>query len=624
MKQTKKITSKTPVNHKDYFNPYASSVKPVQRNTVKREKQRTYDSNHISGLRQEERIKKKSPQKSKQLTKKPTHEPVSIAKEKMKRTQPAKAIRPVSKGYTNPTMVKQSSTEQRRMEMRKKKAHLTQSQRIRLKKQRQMRAVIKIIFVMGLTIGIVWGGLEIKEGLKKPSISYQTVKQGTLDMSTLFEGVLLRNEKIIESQDEGYAKYLVADGEKVEKDGIVYALVDEGKLEASTTAKEEIESQIYNEADKKKSLSSNQDLRYSIDQGLKNAIETFYNNRYDMNINNVYSLRSKLESSIASRTTIYVAEQVISNQEAVAQRKELEKNIESYQKGKVTGQAGIISYHMDGFETENALSAIQTMDYAAYTKYRKAGGAVNLAPNEIKKGVPLYKLIVDNVWYIVTYIDTKEDKWVLNQTYPLNFDEISSGSVQCTLVSKKEEESRIQLVFKSSEQIDHLLANRYVTFTMGEKEVTGLKIPLEAKVQLNMIKIPKEYVVTENNQDGVYRQKGQAVEFVPINVQQKQEDAVYVIQDLEQVNGLKLNDILVKTDTNATYQVTESVVQEGVYVINNQMAQFVPIEILAQNSEYALVKYNNKSRLKEMDKIISNPKSIKNGQLLEEMNIQNE
>ncbi len=623
MKQTKKINSKTPANHKDYFNPYASSVKTVQRNTVKREKQRTYDSNHISGLRQEDRMKKKSPQKSKQLTKKPTHEPVSIAKKKMKRTQPQKATRSVSKGYTSPT-VKQSSPEQRRMEMRKKKAHLTQSQRIRLKKQRQMRAVLKIIFVMGLTIGIVWGGLEIKEGLKKPSISYQTVKQGTLDMSTLFEGVLFRNEKIIESEDQGYAKYLVADGEKVEKDGIVYALVDEGKLEASTTAKEEIESQIYNEADKKKSLSSNQDLRYSIDQGLKNAVETFYNNRYDMNINNVYSLRSKLESSIASRTTIYVAEQVISNQEAVSQRKELEKNIESYQKGKVTGQSGIISYHMDGFETENALSAIQDMDYAAYTKYRKADGAVNLAPNEIKKGVPLYKLILDNVWYIVTYIDTKEDKWVLDQTYPLNFDEINSGSVQCTLISKKEEENRIQLVFKSSEQIERLLANRYVTFTMGEKEVTGLKIPLEAKVQLNMMKIPKEYVVTENNETGVYRQKGQAVEFVPITVYQKQEEVIEVIQDLEQDSGLKLNDILVKTDTNATYQVTESEIKDGVYVINNQMAQFVPIEILAQNSEYALVKYNNKSRLKEMDKIISNPKSIKNGQLLEQMNIQNE
>lgn len=614
MKQIKKTRSKTRESNKDYFNPYGPSVRPVQRNTV-----RTYDLNHTNGLRQKENVKKKSQIKSKQTPKKYAKKTASVTKEKMKRTQPKRTTQSVSKSYADP--VRHHSPEQRRMEMRKKKTHLTKSQRMRLKKQRQFRAVMRVILVMCLTIGIVWGGLEIKEGLKKPAISYQTVKQGTLDMSTLLEGVLFRNEKVIESEEEGYAKYLVADGEKVEKDGMIYVLVDESKLEASTTAKEEIESQIYNEADKKQTLSTNQDLRYSIDQELKNAMETFYNNRYDMNTNNVYSLRSKLESSIASRTTIYAAEQVISNQEAVAQRKELEKNIENYQKGKLAGQPGIVSYHMDGFETENALSVIQNMDYAAYVKYRKADNAVNLAPSEIKKEVPLYKLILDNSWYVVTYIDTKDDKWVLNQSYPLNFDEINSGSVECTLVSKKEEESRTQLVFKSSEQIEYLLANRHVTFTMGEKEVTGLKIPLEAKVQLNMMKIPKEYVVSENNETGVYRQKEQAVQFVPIEIQEKQAETIYVIQDLEQADGLKLNDILVQMDTGSTYQVTESEVKDGVYVINNQMAQFTPIEILAQNSEYALVKYN---KLKEMDKIISNPKSIKNGQLLEDMNIQNE
>ena len=628
MKQTKKTTSKTQTNHKNYFNPYESSVRPIPRNTAKPEKRRTYDSNHISGLRTDNSVKKKSTNHSEGAAKKPVKKPVPIQKEKIKRTKPKRTSQPVrtpqgiSKSYT--TSVRQSSPEQRRMEMREKKTKLTKSQRMRLKKQRQRRAAVRVIFVMCLTIGIVWGGLEIKEGLKKPEISYQTVKKGTLDMSTLLEGVIFRNEKIIESEEEGYAKYLVADGEKVEKDGLIYALVDESKLEASTTAKEEIESQIYNEADKKQALSTNQDLRYSIDEGLKNDIETFYNNRYDMSTNPVYTLRSKLESSIASRTTIYVAEQVVSNQEAVAQRKELEKNIQNYQKGKLSKEPGIVSYHMDGFETENALATIQEMDYAAYTKYRKADGAVNLAPSEIKQAVPLYKLILDNSWYIVTYIDTKEDQWDIGQSYPFNFDEINSGSIRCSLVSKKEEENRTQLVFKSSEQIEHLLTSRHVTFTMGEKEVTGLKIPLESKVQLNIIKIPKEYVTTENNETGVYRQKGQVVEFVPITIYQKQEEAIEAIQDLEQTNGLNLNDILVKTDTETTYQLTESEVKDGVFVINNQMAQFVPVEILAQNSEYALVKYNNKSRLKEMDKIISNPRSIKNGQLLEDMNIKNE
>lgn len=622
MKQMKKTRGKAQKNNPAYFNPYESSVRPVQINTVRRGERHTYDSNPTNRLKQTERIKKQSQIKSKPLIQKKNKKPVPITKEKVKKIPPQRQVQSAPHNYT--TTVRQTSAEQRRMEMRRKKTQLTKSQRMRLKKQRQRHAVIKLGLVMCLTIAMVWGGLELKEMLKKPAISYQTVKQGTLDMSTLFEGVLFRNEKIIESEEEGYAKYLVADGEKVEKGGMIYALVDEGKLEVSTTAKEEIEAQIYNEADKKQELSTNQDLRYSIDQGLKNDMETFYNSRYDMSTNPVYSLRSKLDSSIASRTTIYAAEQVVSNQEAVAQRKELEQNIQSYQKGKRAGQTGIVSYHMDGYETEDALSTINAMDYTIFTNYQRIDEAVNLAPSEIKKEVPLYKLILDNTWYVVTYIDAKEDQWVQNKSYRLNFDEINSGSVECTLISKKEEESRIRLVFKSTEQIEHLLANRNVTFTMGEKEVTGLKIPLEAKVQLNMMKIPKDYVTIENNVSGVYRQKDQIVQFVPIKIQQKQEDCYYVIQDLEQGNSLKLNDVIVQTETGNTYQLTESQVKDGVYVINNQMAQFAAIEILAQNSEYALVKYNNESQLKEMDKIISNPKSIKNGQLLEDMKIQNE
>lgn len=98
----------------------------------------------------------------------------------------------------------------------------------------------------------------------------------------------------------------------------------------------------------------------------------------------------------------------------------------------------------------------------------------------------------------------------------------------------------------------------------------------------------------------------------------------YIRQDLTNVGNVQINDVLVNKENGTTYQVSEVETKQGVFVVNNKVAKFREIELLVQNEEAAIVKYTNKSQLKEMDKIISNPKSIKIDQLLDEMKVQNE
>lgn len=624
MKQMKTTKSKTVDQNRNYFNPYASSTSSTPSSVRQKSKSPYGYPKRGEQIRGEERLKKSSHSTRKKRSTTQKKRNMTTSDKRIGSTTNKQMRSQGTRSYSQSDVyiaATQMTPEQRRMQMRKK-TKLTKSQRMKMRRKRQIQSIIRIIVAMCVTVGVVWGGLELKEGLKKPSISHQQVKLGTLNMSTMYDGIIFRNEKIILSEEEGYAKYIVAEGEKVEKNGNVYVLVDEANLATSTSAKQEVESQIYNKADKKKQLSTNQDLRYSIDQGLKNDMQTFYNNRYDSSTNPVYTLRSKLDSSIASRTTIYTAEQVVSNQDVVALKKEIEDHIANYQKGKASLQSGIISYRMDGCETENALSVIETMDYASYEKYQKIDSATRLSPSKLQKEAPIYKLVYSNEWYVVTYVDSSQDQLNEGQLYDLNFEEITGKNVKCRLISKKEEDKKVQLVFRSSEQMDQLLGNRKVNFSIGEKELSGLKIPTEAITELNMLKLPEKFLKNENGVTGAYRQKDTAVEFVEIQDYEKSGETYLVSQEM--TSGLKINDILVETESGETYKITESEVRKGVYVINSQIAKFTPIEILAQNGEYTLVKYNNSSKLKEMDKIISNPMSIKNGQLLEDMKIENE
>lgn len=625
MKQKKNTRSNTKTSNRNYFNPY-ETVTPLNDNRAKRKTPRnTYEKvQRASSLQKSDqkiRLKSDVNRLDKVSRKKTTTTESKKAKKRQVVQKTGTKSNNSSPKYT--TYTEYTMPPKRQLQV-KKKAKLTKTQRMRLKRRRQMQAFLRITVVMCLTIGLIWGGFRLKEFFTRPVVSHQVVKMGSLDTSTLFEGVVFRNEKIITSEDEGYAKYIVAEGEKVEKDGIVYVLVDEENLATTTTAKEEVESQIYTEAEHKAATSNNQDKRYNLDQEVKSRFEEFYNNRYDSSTSNIYTLRSKLDSSITNRTNLYTAEQEATNQELVELKQDIEAHMERYQKGKAVTESGIISYHMDGYETENAKQAIGDLTYKTYNQYRKAASTTSLAPSTLNKEDPIYKLVSNNEWYVVTYIDTKDDQWTQGQSYQLNFDDVTTQKIQFTLISKKEEENRIQLVFKGTNQINSFLGVRNVSFSIGDKDTKGLKIPLEAVVELNLIKIPKEYVVTENNVEGVKRKKGNHTEFVALEVQNQNEDMYYMIQDLTDAQVIQLKDTLVHPQTGKAYEVTESEVVKGVYVINSQIAKFKEVEILTQNDEYALVKYNAKSQLKEMDKIISNPKSIKKDQLLEDMKIQNE
>ena len=623
MKQRKKTTSSSQVTQRSYFNPYETTTpgRSTSQNTYKQ---------YIASPNNKERAKKdtskigspKKPRnKASNLNQKDLPKISEIKKmQKSKKQRTKDRTKQETKSIPNQSL----SPEQRRAQMRKK-VKITKTQRLKMRRRRQYQMILRITLVMCITIGMVWGGISLKEFLTKPTISTQIVKMGTLDVSNHFEGIIFRNEKIVYSEEAGNVRYVIAEGEKVKKDGTVYVLVDEENLVTTTSEKEKVDNEIYNHAENDAAISNNQDERYNLDQEVKSHLEEFYNNRYENSTNYIYTLRSKLDSSVSNRTNLYTTEQENKNQELIALKEQIETDLGNYQKGKASTSSGIISYRMDGNETENVTETIDALTYETYNKIRRTASVSTLGQSEISSGDPIYKVILNNEWYIVTYVDTKEaEEYNEGQTYTINFDELGNKAVNFTLDSKKEENKRVQLIFKTSNQINDFLDSRTVKFSIGEKAISGLKIPNQAIVEQNLIKLPTGFCTEVEGKTTVYRQKGEITETVELNVQYTQEEMHYIRQDLTDANNIQVNDILVNEADGSSYQVSEIETKQGIYVINNKVAKFKEIEILVQSGEYAIVKYTGKSQLKEMDKIISNPKSIKMEQLIDDMKIENE
>lgn len=624
MKQRKKTTNRSKTTQRSYFNPYETTTpgRATSRSTYKQ---------YVAALGSDERVKKTTSSK-KASPKKSTNKASGLSKKQSSKTSDIKKVQK-SKKTSNKQQTKQKaraipnsnlSPEQRRTQMRKK-VNVTKAQRLKMKQRRQYQMILRVTLVMCLTIGVVWGGISLKEFITKPTISTQIVKMGTLDTSNHFEGIIFRNEKVVYSEEAGNVRYVIAEGEKVKKEGTVYVLVDEKNLVTTTSEKEKVDTEIYNNAENDAVISNNQDARYNLEQEVKSRFEDFYNNRYENSTSYIYTLRSQLDSSVTNRTNLYAIEQEKKNQELVALKEEIETDLSNYQKGKAAADSGIISYRMDGNETENIQDTIDTLTYETYNKIRRTASISTLGQSEISSGDPIYKVILNNEWYIVTYVDAKEaEAYTVNQTYAINFDELGGQIVNFKLDAKKEEKTRVKLVFKTSNQINDFLDTRTVDFSIGEKATSGLKIPNQAIVEQNLIKIPTQFCTDIEGKTTVYRKKGEITETIELNVQYTQNDMQYIRQDLTDVNNIQVNDILINQEDGTIYQVSEVETKQGVYVINNKVAKFKEIEILVQSDDYAIIKYTGKSQLKEMDKIISNPKSIKIDQLIDDMKIENE
>lgn len=513
-----------------------------------------------------------------------------------------------------------------RREQIKKSNKLTRAQIYKNKKRKQRQLMLKIASLMIITTLGVWGGIELKEALTKPKVSYQVVKTGTIDNSKSMSGLILRNEQVVYAQDEGNVQYVMSEGEKVKKDGLVYVIVDEEQLAQTTQVENEIDEQIYQKAEDRKDISFYQDQIYNLDEDVKADMDLFNDNRYESTTHYVYVLRSQLDQNISKRTSIYTQEQEERKENIANLKVQIQANIDQYRLGITAPQAGVVSYKLDGQETDNALEVIQKMAYDQYNSMIKNSNMSYLNKTMVTKDEPIYKIILDNKWYIVSYVDVSQDEaFKEGENYLLDFTGTTSKQITFKLASKKTEDNkRIQLVFETNDQIGSFLDFRYVDFSIGNKSVTGLKIPLQSIVEQNMLKIPNDFCIENEGKIGVYRKVGEVTEFVPISIQYRKDDSIYVRQDITNSSSLQVNNSIVNPQTGTSYELTEIETKQGVYVINGKVAQFKTIEIELVSGEYAIIKFGGSTQLKEMDKIISNPKSIRIDQLLQDMNIQNE
>ncbi len=290
-------------------------------------------------------------------------------------------------------------------------------------------------------------------------ISIYEVQKGQIMESSVYTGLILREESVVTATQSGSINYYAKEGDKAGFNDLVCSIDAEGSLSKEITAAG-LDATTLSKAEllEIRSLMTQYTENYSDD--------TFYS---------LYSFQENLNDSIRENLYLAALEQ-LSSQTSTA----------SFSLVRAATD-GVLAFYTDGYEDVTIESF--TADLYAPSDYQKT----NLkASSSVATGDAIYKTVTSEYWYILVPIDAAQKKqfeaeyeseieksgtFIINVIFKI--DEASAYAT-ATILSFGSEHF-LQLAFNSS--MVRYLSLLYMEIELGSDAQTGLKIPNSSLVE---------------------------------------------------------------------------------------------------------------------------------------------
>ncbi|MBS4815262.1 MAG: hypothetical protein KH026_01500 [Clostridium sp.] len=435
--------------------------------------------------------------------------------------------------------------------------------------------------------------------LTKDHVSIYEVTEKKIADDNLVRGIIIRNEKLVNSDQEGYINYYVADGTKVGARTKIYSIDQTGQIynQLANADTGEIKLNAQNTSDIRSEISS-------------------YKAAYSMsNFGETYNFKYNLDNTISELTNA----RLLDNVTKILKEQGGES---SFQFGSA-GESGIVSYTSDGLEN------LDMNTITAKTFENTSDDPKQLRKTEsVKAGSPIYRLVTNESWSVVFPLSKEQFKNIQQEkTVTVTLKKIQAKVTPqvTTFTMDGGYYARIDLKRYMIQYIN----NRYLDLEIKMNDEAGLKIPKSSILQKEFYKIPVDYVVTGQSGDtivkAVYKKNG-SVDYEPCDTtilsyddgtsqaegEEKKEKYCYIPAD-DFKAGTEIS-----TDTlgSSLFRLSETEKLDGVYCCNKGYCEFRPVEISYQNNEYCIIKKNTSGGLSAYDHIILDPKVIREDDII--------
>ncbi len=430
-----------------------------------------------------------------------------------------------------------------------------------------------IIFI----ILIIYIAIMVGRSIFKVPVSYAEVESGKIVDSSIFNGIVLRDETVVRSPADGYLNYYIHDGERAAKGSRVCMIDTLGIYTAGV------------QEDSRIQFSSDD---YS---DIKDIISVYTNDYSNSRFSDIYTFKYDLQNKI---TEIVSNQSIDSAGDAVGSS--AVKNI-------TAPDTGIISYSYDGMEDLKAEDITDDMfNYASHQ-------TVQLTSNEqIRAGTPAFKLTRDSNWSIIIRLNSNQAAILGNEEVvrvKFTKDDVSTWAYVDVYANGDSIYAKLDI----SRYMVRYITDRYLEIELVTAEAEGLKIPTTSLVTKDFYTIPEEYRVTdpESGEPGFYKYNysdtnEMTVELVKPVIYQTKDGLCYV--DMKAFNlGDYIGD---GSSQEGLYRIGATDTVYGVYNMNQGYTAFRIVNILYQNDSYCIIEENTTYGVSLYDHIVLNASAV--------------
>lgn len=430
------------------------------------------------------------------------------------------------------------------------------------------------IFIFGIIF--IYLIVSVLMYLTSGPVSVYEVREGSILKDTAYTGFVVRSETVVEAQEDGYVNYFVTEGEKVGAKTNVY-----------TSSAEKLDFQTVDEE-------SSEALTPEEESSLLTDIQAFSDNFQAEDFQNVYTVKSKIDDLLDSR----------SSQNRKTQLKDMLKTRGDNLKVYNASKDGIIIYSVDGYE--NTTISDVTEEMILINDHVTSALENNM---QVRAGEPVYKLITSDQWTVVVVLsDEMTQELAETKRIKVRFAKDNQTETADFAIYNTENANLGFLTFDTG--MVRYARDRYLDIELILEDESGLKIPCSSVVEKEFYTVPEDYLT----QGGNSREKGILVQS---EGEARFQEAEVFYRDTE--TGMIYLDpldfpedtVLIKPDSKETCPLKETAKLKGVYNINKGYAVFKQIQILCESDEYYIVATGSDYGLSNYDHIALNGEDVK-------------
>jgi hypothetical protein len=414
----------------------------------------------------------------------------------------------------------------------------------RLKRNRMRRMFYFLMILFYIPSLVLWlYSDKIKTGL---------LYNGEINNTLNAEFLLIKNEKVCKSSEDGNLYRMAKDGEKYGKNTTIAYIIDKNNA-ALIDEKKNIEKRIL---DKQYENLKNSRIDSSMllpnlykEQNLILSVSRYFDK--DREISDIGKITLDLNQNIHEKIEIInkLSPPDETQKELYTELKALEKQILMNSTDFILENAGIISYTFDGLEEKLSKDSSEKISLEELKNIKKDYKGYKPASDDIKQGDPVYKTMLSNRVFYVFYISDKYyDIFKDKKRVKIDFRDKGIIDAEIYNITKKDDIKEIVVMLSSYYYIDGIENIRFIDGELIINNTKGIKVDRKSLFE-----------VDDNMETaGIYLAKANYTKHVKVNIVAYDKNFA-IIDSFDEKNKIELYD---------TYIINPKNIKDGQQITN--------------------------------------------------------